>query len=275
MRLRLRDTALVLSAAFAAASGPIASGQQPTVQEQDDSVGAIENDFYSLLRKASAKQQASPPALGGFAPPLLTDLQVVGFVDRAWKIYDSHEGEPEEFDALVEVMKLSLGNYSSSNETLDSHWRNAAAKLFASFLDDDRMAQFAASVMAPKKMEREAKSYHQDLKSKSKSVSVQAAFAYADLAPEVQAALDGQLDAAKEKATLDRLAAFRARYAERKDAQRGQTYGSLIDDTTFAIQNLKVGGTAPEIAASDLDGVAFKLSDYRGKVVLLDFWGYW
>ena len=36
-----------------------------------------------------------------------------------------------------------------------------------------------------------------------------------------------------------------------------------------------VGAQAPEIAAEDLDGVAFKLSDYRGKVVLLDFWGDW
>jgi cytochrome oxidase Cu insertion factor (SCO1/SenC/PrrC family) len=36
-----------------------------------------------------------------------------------------------------------------------------------------------------------------------------------------------------------------------------------------------VGALAPEIAATDLDGVPFKLSDYRGKVVLLDFWGFW
>ena len=32
---------------------------------------------------------------------------------------------------------------------------------------------------------------------------------------------------------------------------------------------------ALEIAGTDQDGVAFKLSDYRGKVVLLDFWGNW
>lgn len=32
---------------------------------------------------------------------------------------------------------------------------------------------------------------------------------------------------------------------------------------------------APQIAGLDVEGVAFRLSDYRGKVVLLDFWGNW
>ena len=36
-----------------------------------------------------------------------------------------------------------------------------------------------------------------------------------------------------------------------------------------------VGEVARDIAGVDLDGVAFKLSDYRGKVVFLDFWGDW
>ena len=37
----------------------------------------------------------------------------------------------------------------------------------------------------------------------------------------------------------------------------------------------KVGQLAPEIEGVDLDGVEFKLSDYRGKVVMLDFYGDW
>lgn len=37
----------------------------------------------------------------------------------------------------------------------------------------------------------------------------------------------------------------------------------------------EVGQTAAEIEGVDLDGVPFKLSDYRGKVVFLDFWGDW
>lgn len=36
-----------------------------------------------------------------------------------------------------------------------------------------------------------------------------------------------------------------------------------------------IGAEAPEITGLDLDGVEFNLSDYRGKVVLLDFWGDW
>lgn len=38
---------------------------------------------------------------------------------------------------------------------------------------------------------------------------------------------------------------------------------------------LGVGKPAPDIEGSDIDGKLFKLSDYRGKVVMLDFWGHW
>jgi len=37
----------------------------------------------------------------------------------------------------------------------------------------------------------------------------------------------------------------------------------------------QIGTIAPEIEGEDLDGKRFKLSDYRGKVVVLDFWGHW
>ena len=40
-------------------------------------------------------------------------------------------------------------------------------------------------------------------------------------------------------------------------------------------RHLSVGATAPDFTTEDVDGVEFKLSDYRGKVVLLDFWGFW
>ncbi len=43
----------------------------------------------------------------------------------------------------------------------------------------------------------------------------------------------------------------------------------------FEARNLVIGDVAPDIFGVDIDGVPFKLSDYRGKVVVIDFWGDW
>jgi hypothetical protein len=48
-----------------------------------------------------------------------------------------------------------------------------------------------------------------------------------------------------------------------------------VEDALFELRYLTPGKKAPEIEAEDIDGKKFKLSDYRGKVVLLDFWGNW
>lgn len=41
------------------------------------------------------------------------------------------------------------------------------------------------------------------------------------------------------------------------------------------IERPREGKPAPEIEGEDVDGKSFRLSDYRGKVVVLDFWGDW
>ena len=56
---------------------------------------------------------------------------------------------------------------------------------------------------------------------------------------------------------------------------RRGTLGEMAETELFVIQNLSIGKTAPDIVGEDLDGEEFKLSDYRGKVVMLDFWGDW
>jgi hypothetical protein len=54
------------------------------------------------------------------------------------------------------------------------------------------------------------------------------------------------------------------------------TYGGTVGENAkrelFAIRHLAVGKEAADIDGPDQNGVRFKLSDYRGKVVLLYFW---
>ena len=53
------------------------------------------------------------------------------------------------------------------------------------------------------------------------------------------------------------------------------TLAEAAERELFEIRNLAIGKVAPEIEGEDIDGVDFKLSDYRGKVVVIDFWGDW
>jgi hypothetical protein len=52
----------------------------------------------------------------------------------------------------------------------------------------------------------------------------------------------------------------------------GGTVGEKAGAELFEMRHLAVGKEAPDIEGEDQDGKKFKLSDYRGKVVLLDFW---
>ena len=46
-------------------------------------------------------------------------------------------------------------------------------------------------------------------------------------------------------------------------------------DASTAVEGLEIGNIAPDITHPDSSGKEFSLSEYRGKVVMLDFWGHW
>lgn len=51
--------------------------------------------------------------------------------------------------------------------------------------------------------------------------------------------------------------------------------GDLAGGALFELEHLAVGLPVPDLQGEDLEGAKFKLSDYRGKVVFLDFWAHW
>ncbi len=56
---------------------------------------------------------------------------------------------------------------------------------------------------------------------------------------------------------------------------RGRHVAKNLKTERDAAINLAIGKTAPEIIGADVDGNEMKLSDYRGQIVVLDFWGHW
>jgi hypothetical protein len=71
---------------------------------------------------------------------------------------------------------------------------------------------------------------------------------------------------------------------EASQPEAEKLFQSLVDDNQMTEQaknelaEMKVRGigkSVPDITGDDLDSKSFKLSDYKGKVVLLDFWGFW
>ncbi len=75
------------------------------------------------------------------------------------------------------------------------------------------------------------------------------------------------------------------RRAEEQFECVARDYGTLAHGTTtlgeaartqlHALRHLAVGRPAEDIVGNDLDGRPMKLSDFRGRVVLLDFWANW
>jgi len=81
-------------------------------------------------------------------------------------------------------------------------------------------------------------------------------------------------DASRKQEGRDCLEAVIAKYPS--VIQRGErTYKSAAEAFLFELDHLQIGMPAPDFQSVDENGVAWKLSDYRGKVVIVDFWGNW
>jgi hypothetical protein len=64
-----------------------------------------------------------------------------------------------------------------------------------------------------------------------------------------------------------------------EDAGKAPDKQHLVQQAKRELEEMKgpraIGKAAPDIVGDDQDAKSFKLSDYKGKVVLLDFWGFW
>ena len=76
-----------------------------------------------------------------------------------------------------------------------------------------------------------------------------------------------------EEPTIDQRQALAIAANEYADVKfRSGSVGETAKAGLYETRHLNVGRVAPDIEGRDQNGKQFKLSDYRGKVVLLYFW---
>ena len=82
-------------------------------------------------------------------------------------------------------------------------------------------------------------------------------------------------DADKQRRSREHFLLLAKKYPD--VAYRQTTYGAMAKAflNPHTKEMLAVGKLAPEITGTGIDGKPMKLSDFRGKVVVLDFWGDW
>jgi hypothetical protein len=95
-----------------------------------------------------------------------------------------------------------------------------------------------------------------------------------DTAATALASVLARLEANKKPADADKKRADELRARLMKDYD-GTKVVDRLKAADFKDKNLQDGMSAPDFTTKDVEDVEFKLSDYKGKVVLLDFWGFW
>jgi hypothetical protein len=280
--------ALALSAPAAAVTLPAAPSVTlaPTVSvAMQQSFEELEAEFeksydawYERYREAASRDERTRIA---------REKPTAGFVSRFFELAEANPGSEDAFRALGWVVEKAER----------SECDDALVVLERDFLEHEGLGDVCSALRTPSGV---ADMFLRGVRKKSPHEQVQAVATYA-LAQQLKSqvrvaeAIEGASEDVVDRYT-DHYGGSVIYFIEKKGADKlaeeaeallvelCETWGedekledliAAAEGDLFEIQKLAIGKVAPDIEAEDLDGVEFKLSDYRGKVVVLDFWGNW
>jgi hypothetical protein len=207
---------------------------------------------YQATKTNEEKQKlfSSYPQADKFAPKFLA-------------LAEKHPKDPAAVDALVWVASNTQGAGPNAPNA------KALAILERDHVQSDKIAAVCQTLSYRPGKETEA--FLRAVLDKNPHTNVQgvACLSLAQALKNVR----GQKELPKEVESLFERA--EKQYGDVQLPGRGNTVGERARAELYEVRFLSVGKTAPDILGEDQDGVKFKLSDYRGKVVLIDFWGNW
>jgi hypothetical protein len=230
------------------------------VKEQDDAMKA----FQDAYQKAKTQEEKNKVFEEKYPQP---DKAAPKFLELAEK----HPKAPVAVDALIWIVTNDRG---AGGE--DSPRAKAVATLLRDHVKSDKLGPACQSLV--NSGDKEATDLLRGILDKNPKKDVRGAACLslarllknqAERAPESQ-----KEDADKLRKESEQL--FERAADKYADVKLGRgTVGDQAKGELFELRFLLVGKVAPDVKGEDFDGKKFKLSDYRGKVVLLDFWGDW
>jgi len=275
------------------AKSEVAPMENAAVGSRAERLSALESEhekamdaFYDLYRNAKSDEERQKIA------ETTTPPDVKPFQARVRALLAEDATDMTAFGALKWLLSNSEGDATVANDIalLDRHHFERPEMIDA--LMSLQYARDAASSALLTKLAE--KSPHKDIRGRAWMAKAEAAKEEVSTSAEVRGLAAGperdEYVAMLGQAEVDRLSKLDSKVAEARvvaiyetvvrdyadvPAARKGVIGDQANAAMFEMQSLVVGKIAPEIAAEDLDGIAFKLSDYRGKVVMLDFWGHW
>lgn len=243
-------------------------------------------EFIAAISAAPSDEERKK-ALAGYPKP-------DSFAARVLELAGKEPAQPAALEGLAWVLGQPGGG------ELSKHQSAAADAIFKHFRDNEALAGVCQQLgnglgnPATETLLRQLvdKSQNQQVKGNACFVLANLLKRAADVVPQIQS-LEGiqkaYVEAQFGKDFLDKMAKRDATrlYAEAEtlyervvkefakiESGRG-TLGEAADSELYELRFLAVGKPAPAIEGEDIDGAKFSLADYRGKVVVLDFWGNW
>jgi hypothetical protein len=187
-----------------------------------------------------------------------------GWLQSLWNVAADAPSEDARFGALLLALQISDSGSTDSSKS----WREKVrGEVLGRYCDDaKRMGDLMRASASPE--------LRKALLERTKNKSVKAMCLWSEAGGYFATLRKEKLSADAQKRLDEIMALLTGELAEELDT-RGRRYGDVAAGKLRSVHELVVGKVAPDIEGKDLDGASFKLSEYRGKIVVLDFWGNW
>lgn len=231
---------------------------------------AVASDFSDLQKEYSDAEEAwSKPGEGKAVD--FRKHPAAAFIPRFRKLANANKGTDDGLAAVKWVAEHARFLGGTDRDAVRKAFDWAATSLtnhYASHAEiKDALAAMSMAVYFDVKADRLQKLYDKVIATNKNDECVASAMfnsAVMLLEPRTPAP-DG---AADRNRAIDLLKKLRSDYGK-------TTAGGEAAPYLFEAENLQIGMKAPDIVGKSVDGTEIKLSQFKGNVVVLDFWGFW